>query len=243
MKKRQILRMLSFLAALCIAAGCRGSTTAETTAGAGTQTETSTVSETTTAAESVSAEVEELEVDHVDEDGIVYYKNPTFWTAEKAISELTINGQTFEIPLSIDKLGECFGYSNDGAFYDSKTRTTCLRLLCNDKPLAWVYLDDCDDIEDIERKIYNKIQFDFSATSDDFFENVLISECGLNSSRSDIINALGNPSVATESYLIYTKSDISHINSYKFPGETIVFYLKDDKAILFSITLKELEEN
>ena len=56
MKNKCILKAISLLAALCIAAGCKVSTTVETTAGAGTQTETSTVSETT------KAEVEELEV-------------------------------------------------------------------------------------------------------------------------------------------------------------------------------------
>ncbi len=187
--------------------------------------------------------IEEPEVDYVDEDGYIYYKNPTIWTTEMVFEELTINGQKFTSPLNLEKLGEGYSYSTDGAFYDSKTRTTCLRLMYNDKSLAWVYLDDCDSIEDIESKTYNKIQFDFSATAEELFGSVTISDCGINSTRNDIISRLGKPSIATESYYTYTKSVITPVDSYDFPGETITFYFNDDKVMLLSITLKELEEN
>ena len=188
MKNKHILKVFSLLAAVCIAAGCRGSTTAETTAGAGTQTETSTVSETTT------AEVEELEVDHVDEFDCIYYKNPTEWTIEKIFDELTINGQKFDAPLTLEKLGSEYSYStDDGAFYDEDTRTACVRLMLNDKSLAWAYLDDCDNINDTKAKQFNAISFSSDSTYEEYRDNSFISGLKVGSDANDIVALLGTP--------------------------------------------------
>lgn len=244
MRNKNILKVLSLLAAACIAAGCNGSTAADmttTTTSAQITTTVTTVAEITTSAEGTDSEflgLAEAEIDYVDEYGRKRYKNPTIWTTEKIFEELTINGQKFEAPLTLEKIGEGYSYSLDGAFYDEETRTACLRLMYNDKSLAWVYLDDCNSMDDIEGKTYSKIQFDFSATTEELFENVAISGCGLNSTQNDIVNCLGTPCVATESYVIYTEMEFSSVDSYDLPGETITFYVNDDKVMLFSITLK-----
>lgn len=187
-------KAISLIAAVCVAAGCGGSVVAETTAGAGIQAETSTVSETTTAAESVSAEIEELEVDHVDEFDCIYYKNPTEWTIEKIFEELTINGQKFDAPLTLEKLGSEYSYStDDGAFYDEDTRTACVRLMLNDKSLAWAYLDDCDNINDTKNKQFNAILFSSDSTDEEYRDNSFISGLKVGSDVNDIVALVGTP--------------------------------------------------
>ncbi len=137
--------------------------------------------------------IEEPEVDYVDEDGYIYYKNPTIWTTEKVFEELTINGQKFTSPLNLEKLGEGYSYSTDGAFYDENTRTTCLRLMYKDKSLAWVYLDDCDSIEDISNKDFNCIAFSVNSTSEEYINNVSISGLSIGSDVNDIMALIGIP--------------------------------------------------
>ena len=233
MRKNRILKAISLLAALCIAAGCRGSTAAETTAGAGTQAETSTVSEATT------AEVEELEVDHVDEFDCIYYKNPTEWTIEKIFDELTINGQKFEAPLTLEKLGEGYSHSTDGGFYDSNKRIACLRLMYNDKSLAWVYFDDCDSIDDIEEKAYSSIQFDVNTTDEEFVGKTGI--CGINiaSTEADLINNIGIPAVSNGSYFHFICSDEKPNGHSDIENEIMKFYVsqESDEVLIILINV------
>ena len=193
MKKRQILRALSLLAAVCIAAGCRGSTAAETTAGTGIQAETSTVSEKTTAAESVSAEVEELEVDHVDEDGTVYYKNPTEWTYEKIFSELTINGKSIEAPLTIEKFGKDFSLNTDTAEYLEADMVVCAEMSYKGSTFANVTLKDCQNKQDLSNKEIRLLVLSDVLYECDDFPNILISGIGISSNRNDIISVFGVP--------------------------------------------------
>ena len=119
MRNKNILKVLSLLAAICITAGCSGSTTVETV----TLSTTTTAQITTAVTTSVSSketnsefsELAEAEIDYVDEFGYFYYKNPTIWTSEKIFEELTINGKKHDAPLTLEKLGQEFSYSIDGA--------------------------------------------------------------------------------------------------------------------------------
>ena len=210
MKNKHILKALSLLAALCIAAGCRGSTTVETTVGTGTQAETSTVSETTKAAESVSAEVEELEVDHVDEDGIVYYKNPTEWTYEKFFSELTINGKSIEAPLTLEKMGEGFTIDESTIGIDTEKRLCTAQILYNNNLFAQVRFKDVDDTNNLSNKEIDIIFQLFSSHTDkECFDILKISNIGMGSAKDDIA-ALGN---------VYGEADYISIfdnNSFSF---------------------------
>ena len=186
MKKRHILRALSLLAAVCIAAGCRGNTAVETTVGTGTQAETSTVSETTT------AEVEELEVDHVDEDGIVYYKNPTEWTYEKFFSQLTINGKSIEAPLTLEKMGDGFTIDESTIGIDTEKRLCTAQILYNNNLFAQVRFKDVDDTNNLSNKEIDIIfQLFSSHTEKECFDILKISNIGMGSAKDDIA-ALGN---------------------------------------------------
>ena len=232
MKKRQILGALSLLAALCIAAGCRGSTTVETTAGAGIQAETSTVSETTTAAESVSAEVEELEVDHVDEDGIVYYKNPTEWTYEKFFSELTINGKSIEAPLTIEKFGKDFSLNTDTAEYLEADMVVCAEMSYKGSTFANVTLKDCQNEQDLSNKEIRLLVLSDVLYECDDFPNILISGIGISSNRNDIISVFGVPFKENA-----TDGSIDDTITYYSESCTLIFRLSQNAANTIYIIL------
>ena len=227
-------KAILLLAAVCAAAGCGGgSVVAETTAGAGIQAETSTVSETTTAAESVSAEVEELEVDHVDEDGIVYYKNPTEWTYEKFFSELTINGNEIGSPLTISKLGDGFSTESiEQIEYNPETGFCAVQLLYNDLPFAMAIFKHIDDINNINNAQIDMIKqiFDYT-TVESNYDLLKINGVGMNSKKEQVKNALGVPHGEQQWILIYDDDKMS-------------FAFNDlDKVISVTIDFQKMNEN
>ena len=232
MKKRQILRALSLLAAVCIIAGCRGSTTVETTAGAGMQTETSTVSETTT------AEVEELEVDHVDEDGTVYYKNPTEWTYEMVYEALTIEGKKVQAPLTFEDFGDKYSLNEATLTYFEDTKHLEAGIIYDEKKFGSILLTDCADINDR----YNK-ELGFIALRDPEMREVLpdikVNNIGLGSVKSDVIDALGVP--YSEISEIYQDGTLEGVLVYKSDPEqengTLIVFLYDDKVTTFFMML------
>ncbi len=150
----------------------------------------------------------------------------------KKFEELTINGQKFEAPLTLEKLGEGYSYSFDGAFYDNETRTACLRLMYNDKSLAWVYLDDCDSMDDIEGKKYNRLQFDTMVTDEVFLENTQLCGVSINSSEEELFENMGIPAVSNGKYIHYISTkekseDFSHIGN-----EIMDFYISENSGKL-----------
>ena len=224
MNNSYILKAISLLAALCIAVGCSGNPATKTTA------------EITI---SVISEIAEPEVDYVDEFDYTYYKNPTIWTTDKIFEELTINGQKFEAPLTLEKLGEGYSHSTDGGFYDSNKRIACLRLMYNDKSLAWVYFDDCDSIDDIEEKAYSSIQFDVNTTDEEFVGKTGI--CGINiaSTEADLINNIGIPAVSNGSYFHFICSDEKPNGHSDIENEIMKFYVsqESDEVLIILINV------
>ncbi len=223
MRKNHILKAISLLTALCIAAGCSGSTAAETTA-------ESTIS--------VISEIAEPEVDYVDEFDYTYYKNPTIWTTDKIFEELTINGQKFEAPLTLEKLGEGYSHSTDGGFYDSNKRIACLRLMYNGKSLAWVYFDDCDSIDDVQNKNYNYIVFSANDIDNEYTHNVSINEIELFSSYKQLLEKMGVPAVDDGYNKNYTSDNEAVENqNFSYNDYSVKFYVFDDKVLMISINL------
>lgn len=223
MRKNRILKAISLLAALCIAAGCSGSTAAETTA-------ESTIS--------VISEIAEPEVDYVDEFDYTYYKNPTIWTTDKIFEELTINGQKFEAPLTLEKLGEGYSHSTDGGFYDSNKRIACLRLMYNGKSLAWVYFDDCDSIDDVQNKNYNYIVFSANDIDNEYTHNVSINEIELFSSYKQLLEKMGVPAVDDGYNKNYTSDNEAVENqNFSYNDYSVKFYVFDDKVLMISINV------
>lgn len=223
MRKNHILKAISLLAAVCIAAGCSGSTAAETTA-------ESTIS--------VISEIAEPEVDYVDEFDYTYYKNPTIWTTDKIFEELTINGQKFESPLTLEKLGEGYSHSTDGGFYDSNKRIACLRLMYNGKSLAWVYFDDCDSIDDVQNKNYNYIVFSANDIDNEYTHNVSINEIELFSSYKQLLEKMGVPAVDDGYNKNYTSDNEAVENqNFSYNDYSVKFYVFDDKVLMISINV------
>ena len=230
MKNKHILKVLSLLAALCIAAGCRGSTTAETTAGAGTQAETSTVSETTT------AEVEELEVDHVDEDGIVYYKNPTEWTYEMVYEALTIEGKKAQAPLTFEDFGDKYSLDEATLTYFKDSSCVGAGIIYNGKNFLSVVFLDCANKGDTKNKEISLICLrNTEQELQDDFPDIKINGITLGSSRSEIISAFGTPSFeiydGSSPYSLSYKSDLNADN------RSLVFVLNNDKIAIIYIEL------
>ena len=232
MIKNRILKAISLIAAVCAAAGCGGSVVAETTAGAGIQAETSTVSETTTAAESVSAEVEELEVDHVDEDGTVYYKDPTEWTYEKFFSELTINGKSIEAPLTIEKFGKDFSLNTDTAEYLEADMVVCAEMSYKGSTFANVTLKDCQNEQDLSNKEIRLLVLSDVLYECDDFPNILISGIGISSNRNDIISVFGVPFKENA-----TDGSIDDTITYYSESCTLIFRLSQNAANTIYIIL------
>ena len=228
-------KAILLLAAVCAAAGCGGSVVAETTAGAGIQAETSTVSETTTAAESVSAEVEELEVDHVDEDGIVYYKNPTEWTYEMVYEALTIEGKKVQAPLTFEDFGDKYSLNEATFTYFEDTKRLNVGIIYDEKKFGSILLTDCADINDR----YNK-ELGFITLRDPEMREVLpdikVNNIGLGSVKSDVIDALGVPYSE-----IYQDGTLEGVLVYKSDPEqengTLIVFLYDDKVTTFFMML------
>lgn len=246
MKNRQIFRALSLLAALCIAAGCNQSAAEETTTTTAAQTNSAvTVMEAakTTAAEDTEktdpeiSESIELEIDYVDEFGYTYYKNPTLWTTEKIFEELTINGDKFETPLNLEKLGEGYSHSTDGGFYDSKKRIACLRLMYNNKSLAWVYFDDCDSIDDTN-KDYSAIVFSANDIEEEHINSVDINGIKLFSSYTELLNKMGTPAVDDGYNKNYTSdTKITKNHNFSYNEYDIKFYVLENEVLMISINI------
>ncbi len=219
-------KAILLLAAVCAAAGCGGSAVAETTAGAGIQAETSTVSETTT------AEVEELEVDHVDEDGTIYYKNPTEWTYEKFFSELTINGKSIEAPLTIEKFGKDFSLNTDTAEYLEADMVVCAEMSYKGSTFANVTLKDCQNEQDLSNKEIRLLVLSDVLYECDDFPNILISGIGISSNRNDIISVFGVPFKENA-----TDGSIDDTITYYSESCTLIFRLSQNAANTIYIIL------
>lgn len=101
MKKKRILKMLSLLAAVCIAAGCSASTTAETT-------------------EKPLAEINSTE--NSEEPLFQKEFEITDWTMEELISDFTLCGKKINIPCSVNQLEDNYSgtYINNALIYDNK---------------------------------------------------------------------------------------------------------------------------
>lgn len=102
MKKRQILKALSLLAAVCIAAGCNGNTAAETT-NAVDITATTTAEITTTSAE-VTAETEAGQGEFEEINGKKYCKIPEGMTFEDLCGLVYYKDTQLHFPCTIDEI-------------------------------------------------------------------------------------------------------------------------------------------
>ena len=217
MIKNRILKAISLIAAVCAAAGCGGSAVAGTTAGSTTLAVT---------------EAAEPEVDHVDEDGIVYYKNPTEWTYEKFFSELTINGKSIEAPLTIEKFGKDFSLNTDTAEYLEADMVVCAEMSYKCSTFANVTLKDCQNEQDLSNKEIRLLVLSDVLYECDDFPNILISGIGISSNRNDIISVFGVPFKENA-----TDGSIDDTITYYSESCTLIFRLSQNAANTIYIIL------
>lgn len=237
MRKKRILKALSLIAAVCIAAGCNGSITGDTTTTNSAQVTTSAADTVeTTAAEETDSEISassELEVDYVDDDGIIYYKNPTEWTYEKFYSALTINGKKIEAPLTIAKLGDQFSTESvEQIEYNPQTRFCAVQLLYNNMPFAMAIYKQIDNIDDIRNEQIDMIKqvFDYTVVETNY-SLLKVNGIGMSSKKAQVKNSLGIPNGEQEWIQIYDNDKMS-------------FAFNDsDEIISVSIDFEKIKEN
>ena len=214
MQKKHILKVLSLLAVVCITAGCNGSTMAETVTLSTTTTAQITTAVTTSVlskeTNSEFSELAEAEIDYVDENGEIFYKNPTEWTFEKVFKELRINGQQFESPLTFDKLGEGFEFS-DGEYdttYSSSNNKISKMIKLRDKYFCSVTFLDCKDENDYD-KPFHELVLTLSGTNEEYRHDITINGIGIGATAKDVIEKLGVPYSEFGGGLIYTASNVN----------------------------------
>gem|GEM_PF-4835492 len=222
------------MAAVCIAAGCNQSaseeaastTVSQTNSAAVTETEETTVSE-----DSDISEPAELEVDYVDEFDYTYYKNPTEWTTEKIFEELTINGKSFEAPLTIEKIGNEFDISEDSISYINEKKVLAAFLMSNEEEIGVVYLDNHSENEDNTRKEVLYIH-----TSSIFMKgknkaiDVFIGGIGIGSPDESVIKSLGIPRNANY-------AEVDAYASYMYGGDNCLIHLICENGVVSDIHL------
>ena len=223
MRKNHILKAISLLAALCIAAGCKGSTTVKTTA------------ESTA---SIVSEVTEPDVDYVDEEGTVYYKNPTEWTYEMVYEALTIEGKKVQDPLTFEDFGDKYSLDEATLTYFKDSSCVGAGIIYNGKNFLSVVFLDCANKGDTKNKEISLICLrNTEQELQDDFPDIKINGITLGSSRSEIISAFGTPSFeiydGSSPYSLSYKSDLNADN------RSLVFILNDDKVRTMYIELHE----
>ena len=113
MRNKNILKVLSLLAAICITAGCSGSSTAETT---------TTVQSVTTATTTKPQENNTNSLKNSEQQLFQKEFEITDWTMEELISDFTLYGEKISIPCSIEQLGKIYSGTNinNMLIYDNK---------------------------------------------------------------------------------------------------------------------------
>ncbi len=181
---------------------------------------------------SCGADTGEPEIDYTDERGRVFYKNPTLWTTEEIFEKLTINGKTYDYPLTLEKLGEGYALSDYGSFYDSENRSSCKMLTYNDKHVGYVYFEDCESLDDTDGKNITEILFVITETDEEFADNSGFGGITVNSSLEDVYEIAGTPtySLSDGIYLVYThdpsaEDDLAFVENEYNGAPTIIMYI------------------
>lgn len=143
-----------------------------------------------------------LEIDFTDEDGAIYYKNPSLWTTERIYENLTVSGRKIEAPLTVEKMGDDFCLETSGAIYDNESGIVSASLLYKGVVFANTALQECQGIDDTSNKgmgfvvINNPAEMSQADTINvpqDAILQIKIMDVGIGSSRNDVISQLGTP--------------------------------------------------
>ncbi len=218
MKNKHILKVLSLLAAVCIAAGCSGAE-----------------KEVTGNTASSVSEFAEPEVEYVDEDGTVYYKNPTEWTYEMVYEALTIEGKKVQAPLTFEDFGDKYSLHEETLTYFEKEKQVSLGIEYNGNKIGGITFVDCNSADDIKNKEINFLYLNLlQESSQSLFSDITVNKVGFYSTRDDIIKALGVPYRE-----VYYDREVYSI-AYKYKEKlSLVFVLNNNEVIEFYILLND----
>lgn len=173
MKKKRILKAISLLAAVCIAAGCSASTTTETT-------------------ERPLAEINSTE--NSEEPLFQKEFEITDWTMEELVADMTLCGVKITLPCTISDLSSNFTTEEfehiNGA---TGKRSKGCKIYHEGVVIALAYCDDDSDDNTI-----TSICFDEIITNDMIIPDICVMGITDKSSSKDIVEILGEPNVNTE---------------------------------------------
>lgn len=183
MTKRRVLRAVSLLAAVFVLSGC-GNAASKTIEKTGVQTVFS------ASTENISKVAAELEVDYIDELGLIHYKNPTDITYEQIYQKLKINGLNVDAPLTIEKFGQDFNLCADSIEYIEEENVVCAEISYKGNVFANISIKDCQNEKDFNSKEIILIVV-LDSLND---ENIItVSNIGIGSKREEVISEFGIP--------------------------------------------------
>ncbi len=138
--------------------------------------------------------IEEPEVDYVDEDGYIYYKNPTEWTYEMVYEALSIENKKAEAPLTFEDFGEKYSLYEETLTYFEYDKVLEAGFVYNNKKFGSVLLTGCTGINDRNDKEIGFISL-MNPTEEwyDDLPDITVNDIGLGATRESVISALGIP--------------------------------------------------
>lgn len=216
MKRQSIIKFFSVTAALCLTAGCgmaeETKTDTATTEMPAVATAETTTAQTDAATEEPEEFVPKYEVDHIDDNGIYIYKNPEVWTYEELFENLTINGKTFEPPLTLEKLGEDFSIDYDNLNWNEEEHSCGARLFYNETEFASVFflgVNNPDELKNAEIDII--LQIYEMTTSEKNIDGLKINNMGIGTHREELEVSYGTPYGEQEWILRYFNDGLTFL--------------------------------
>ncbi|MBR4111871.1 MAG: hypothetical protein IKK53_02445 [Ruminiclostridium sp.] len=218
MRIQNTIRFSAVLAALCLMGGCKSTTenteteTTTTEIPVITTTAETTTAQTTTTTEESDEFVPKYEVDHIDDNDIYIYKNPEVWTYEELFENLTINGRTFEPPLTLEKLGENFTIDYDNLNWDEEEHYCGARLFYNETEFASVFFFDINNADELKNEEIDAIlQIYEMNTSDKNIDVLKINNMGIGTHREELEASYGTPYGEQEWILTYFNEGLTFL--------------------------------
>lgn len=203
MRNKNILKVLSLIAAVCIAAGCNGSAIAETT--------TTTAKQTTIVSTTTKPLEEKINPTGNSEQPLFQKEfEITDWTMEDLVADMTICGHKFTLPYSCVELGDNFNI--EGMDYSS-IRT----LYYSDEQIANVIY--YDNISNISRESkFHTIYF--GGLNDEIIPSFNVNGITQSSTKIEVSSILGMPNSSID--------DGNFIRDwYYFDEYNMVFFMYD----------------
>lgn len=180
----------------------------------------------------------EFIISHEDEQGYIHYSNPDEWTYERIFNEITIDGISYEAPLTLEKLGNDFNYTELSFSEDVKGIALASGTLCyKDKALCWFSVSNCSNEASIANKPIENIIIRKDNVSERNYDTIKINGIGINSDFTDIKSRLGVPVNESSTSISYSDKELYATDE----GCTLSFLGLDGKATTMIVVFGDRE--